>query len=361
MTAKVPAPSPAVNQGPPRWVARSAAQAEAKRQILIWLIFGGTAAAIGLSGADSVLALWAYHPDTTTGWGHLAWQLRQWGAAVPGYIAALGLVALAWPALARKAPELYHAGAVMALAAILGAGLINQVLVQNVADRPRPRETILVGTAPTALPAEFEGNSMPSGHAGIAFTLAAPAFALRRRPKLATAIGLAGVSAGLAVGAGRMVLGAHYATDVLIAGAITLSTASVVATLMQGPHGTIRTIGWRWLVAGVAVATAAIIGGNHFKVTLTHSLPPTMGPATQQLVSALQSGNEGHLGTLRCQPSPIFSNISSTLIVHIEGYGAPISTIQLYEKNGEIYLSHHRGLFHSLRCTAQLPSPPLTP
>ncbi len=358
MIPRLPALLHSVNQGIHTWLAQSAARTFLPEQSLIWGLALPIALALWLSGADVWLAHAAYHPNTAEGLGHAAWALRQWGAAVPGYVAALGLVALAWPPMARRWPTLYYTGAVMALTAVLGAGLINQVLVQNAADRPRPRETVLTGTPATALPAEFEGNSMPSGHAGMAFVLAAPAFTLRRRfPKAAAAVLVGGVAAGVTVGGARMVLGAHYATDVLIAGAISLATASVLAALFQGQNGRMRALGWRWLAAGALAAGVAVVGGNHFKVTL--SLPLTAA-STAHLVA--QRTPEGlRLGTLTC-PLGTPEGPHNTLTVRVEGYGAPISTIQITENDKEISISRHQGLFHSLRCTAHITAPtPLMP
>ena len=145
-------------------------------QLIIWGSLGGLSLMLWLSGLEDTLAHALYQPDITSPWGSMAWSLRQWGAAVPGYMAGAALLLMFWPKLWQKRPLLYQSAAVLVLTAVLGAGLLNQVLVQELTDRHRPRETILIGQTAAALPAELNGNSFPSGHAGIAFALTSPVF-----------------------------------------------------------------------------------------------------------------------------------------------------------------------------------------
>jgi membrane-associated phospholipid phosphatase len=305
--------------------------------LAIWGTFGGVALLGYLSGFEAWLAHAAYQPDISQVWGSIAWWLRQWGAAVPGYIAVGALLALFWPKLWQMRPWLYQACAVLALTALLGAGLVNQVITQELADRHRPRETILIGQAPQNIPAELNGNSMPSGHAGIAFCLAAPFFVWRReRPTLAKAVLATGLAAGAVVGAGRIVLGAHYLSDVLVAGAIALSMASLLALMMAK----VRHIPLWLLLGGFAMAGAAVVLGNHFKLTLTAQLASPLPPITLPCVVAAVPAASGQAPGL--------------LTVHLQGYGAPVSGLKLAITSTTVGLARGFGVFHSLTCNAIL-------
>lgn len=306
-------------------------------QLAIWLMLGGGALVGYLSGVETWLAQAAYQPDLSQTWGAVAWWLRQWGAAVPGYLAVACLLALFWPKLWQRRPLVYQACAVVALSALLGAGLVNQVLIQELADRHRPRETLLVGVTSQQLPAELTGNSMPSGHAGIAFCLAAPFFVWRqRRPHWAQAALATGLASGLVVGGGRIVLGAHYLSDVLIAGAIALSTASVLALLLAR----YRRIPLWLLLGGFAVAGAGVVLGNHFKLTLTTPLPtPLPRLDLPCVVTAIATPAGGQAGVLQ---------------VHLTGFGAPVSGLRLAVTPERVELQRGFGIFHSLSCQATL-------
>lgn len=289
------------------------------------------------TGLEYWLAKLLYQPDLSTPLGATAWWLRQWGAAVPGYLALAGLLVLFWPKLWQRRPLLYQACAVLAFTALLGAGLINQVVVQELADRHRPRETLLVGLAGHQLPAELVGNSMPSGHAGIAFALAAPFFVWRRRrPQWARLALWGGLAVGAMVGLGRIVLGAHYLSDVFIAAAISLATASFLAAGMAR----LQRIHPVWLVGGLIVASAAVLLGNHFRLTLSANLGtplPTINlPCVVNAIPATKPA-EGH-----------------QLQVQLEGYGAPVSNLRLVATSTSVVLGQGLGFFHSISCTALL-------
>lgn len=304
------------------------------RQAVIWGLLGGAAWLVFATGADTWLAQQVYNPQS--GW---AWQLRQHGTKPAVALAVAGLLGLLWPGLCRKAPEVYRTAVVVVLTTLLGAGLISQVLVQDAADRPRPRESVLAPADYTP-PAEFRGNSMPSGHAAMAFVLAAPFFALRRRrPRAAWVFLGTGVTAGLLVGASRMVLGAHFASDVLVAGAITLSAASVFEAvaerLMPVP---------RWVLAAAAVAAGLGLAlGNRFTTDLTLELKE---PFKHIEVPC----------TVTAMPTPGLG--TPTLHVTLKGYGTPLSQLQLYyTADNVVRIQTHKGLYHSLSCTARLNTP----
>jgi membrane-associated phospholipid phosphatase len=224
----------------------------------------------------------------------------------------------------------YQTGAVLVLTALLGAGLLNQVVVQELTDRHRPREWVLAVEPPKS--GDFEGNSLPSGHAGIAFVLAAPWWVLRRQnPTAAKAFLAVGLVWGLVVGFGRMILGAHFLSDVLVAGAISLSVAAMAAAgLRRWQYIPYKVIG---LV--VAVAAAAMVLGNHFVVNLRWDGP----------VQALD---------LPCKIVPMQQLDAAQPVgvsLRLEGYGAPISNLQLKQDVNGVVRLQRGGMFHRLTCT----------
>jgi membrane-associated PAP2 superfamily phosphatase len=305
----------------PRWV---------KECALIWGTLGGLAVAVYLSGCDVWLARAVYAAEPGTTWQQVAWWLRQYGTW-PGALAAVaGLVGLLWPGLWRRRPLVYQTSAVLVLTALLGAGLLNQVVVQELTDRHRPREWVLAAEPPKS--GDFEGNSLPSGHAGIAFVLAAPWWVLRRqKPTVAKVFLAVGLAWGLVVGVGRMVLGAHFLSDVLVAGAISLSVAAMAAAGLRRW----QSIPYKVIGLVVAVAAAAMVLGNHFVVNLRWegSVQAIDLPCKLVAVQA-EAGNAG-----------------AGVNIRLEGYGAPISNLQLIQSVDGVLRLQRGGVFHHLQCT----------
>lgn len=308
----------------------------ASENLLIWATFGTAALLLWVTGLDVLLAHTLYHPTLSPHAFSFATFLRQNGTLPGTILAVLGLIAMLWPRLWKTRPLLYRTAMVVTLTAVLGVGLTNQIIVKNLADRPRPSEVILADTPPTFTDG-FRGNSMPSGHAAMGFILAAPFFPLRRRkPKLAVTFLATGLTAGLVVGTSRMMLGAHFATDVLIAGAIALSAASLFTFMSQRIPRIHPTI----IGAGMLIATLAVILGNRFNITLT--LPIT------EPFKQIQ---------LPCPITAVPAPQQSQLTVILKGYGAPLSNLALVQKDGLITLQRHLGLYHSLTCEATLTTP----
>lgn len=304
-----------------------------QEQALIWIIFGGLALLLYATSMENALARSLYNPESS-----IAWVLRQYGALPGGIAAAVGLILLLLPNLWQTKALFYRSCAALVVAAVLGCGLINQVLIQELANRPRPRETVLA--APTnVLPAEFTGNSMPSGHAAMGFVLAAPFFVLRRKkPKIAYIFLATGITAGAAVGLGRMILGAHFASDILIAGAIALSTASLAAHILElWPR-----IPRRYIAASALAGTLAVVLGNHFTLNLTIPLPEPFRRIE-----------------IPCEVKAVYNANYTipTLQVALSGYGAPVSQLKLINHREVIHLQRHFGLYHGLTCSARLNLP----
>lgn len=302
-------------------------------QALIWGIFGGLALLLYVTGIENTLAITIYAPENS-----ISWWLRQYGALPGGILAIIALLALFIPNLWQSRTLLYRSAAALVISAVLGAGLINQVVIQELADRHRPRETILATSTITPA-AEFSGNSMPSGHAAMGFVLAAPFFVLRRKkPDLANISLATGLTVGTVVGLGRMMLGAHFASDILIAGAIALSTASLAAYfLYHWPRIPRRYIALAALMGGLAV-----ILGNHFKLTLNMPLPEPFRRIE-----------------IPCDVKAVYNARYTipTLQVELSGYGAPVSQLKLINRHNVIRLQKYYGLYHGLTCAARLNLP----
>lgn len=285
---------------------------------------------VWLTNLDWSLATALFNPDNP-----FARATRSYGAFITGCLAFGTLPILFWPRLAKTHPLLYRSAAVLVLTAVLGTGLINQIIVKQLADRPRPRDTMLAMSAnlPEVYFTELKGNSMPSGHAGQAFVLMAPFFVLiGRRKKLATAVLTLGAVAGAVVGTGRMVAGAHYISDVIVAGGIVLLTAATVAWWLERRNKAIPV--W-WIIGGFLIGASAIVLGNKFKIDLVYDSPrPWRALDIPCPLTSQPDGNVTH---------PIIR-------VHLTGYGAPLSQLQLAERNGTVKLHTGIGLFHSMEC-----------
>ena len=105
---------------------------------------------------------------------------------------------------------------------IVGPGLVVNELLKEHWGRPRPLQVIDFDGKQQFLPVWHkgvagEGASFPSGHAAIGFYLCAPFFFLWAdgKRRWALLILILGMSYGLLMGIGRIVQGAHFASDVL--------------------------------------------------------------------------------------------------------------------------------------------------
>jgi membrane-associated PAP2 superfamily phosphatase len=309
-----------------------------KEQAIIWVPLGGLALILWLTGLDTALAHLFYQTDFDHHYHQLATFMRHKGTLPGTVFASLALFTLFWPHIWRKKPMFYRTALVVVLTAVFGVGLINQIAVKKWADRPRPHEVILADD-PIIVTDSFRGNSMPSGHAAMGFIFAAPFFALRRkRPQLAKNVLVAGLIAGTVLGMSRMALGAHFATDVLIAGAITLSSASFFAFAAAR----ISRIPLRYIALGMLIFALCLMLGNRFSnLRLSMEIPEPF-----------------HTIDLPCQITSVPADVSvPTLKVNLRGYGAPLSTLDLQNKYNVISIKKHFGLYHGLKCTAQLSLP----
>lgn len=159
------------------------------------------------------------------GWVHSdfwLWQLLYKAGMVPGLLIGLaGMVCLLAGFKVRSLWRYWRPSLFLFLLLAIGPGLlVNSVFKENWG-RPRPRQVVEFGGDMPFLPVwqkgvAGEGNSFASGHASIGFYTLAPFFVLRRRNRFWARVALAaGMTYGALMGAGRMVQGGHFFSDVV--------------------------------------------------------------------------------------------------------------------------------------------------
>ncbi len=127
----------------------------------------------------------------------------------------------------------------LVLVAAVGPGLLVNVVFKDHYGRPRPREVRELGGEERFLPVWVKGEdpqakSFPCGHCAMGFYLSTPYLVLRRRRrKLALAFLAAGIGAGLALGAARMMAGGHFLSDVIWAGGMVWLAALALHRLLS--------------------------------------------------------------------------------------------------------------------------------
>lgn len=134
-----------------------------------------------------------------------------------GFIWLLGSAALLIPKQTRRI-------GVLALAALLGSVLIDNVILKNVIARTRPYETI---AGLTSLVGAQKDYSFPSGHTGSSFAAAVVLF--RGLPKK---YGIPALVLAFLIGLSRLYVGVHYPTDV-VCGAL-IGTGIALLTYWAG-------------------------------------------------------------------------------------------------------------------------------
>lgn len=248
------------------------------------------------------------------------------------------LMVVTWPFSHKRHAGIVRSCALVLLTAAFGCGLLNQTFIKESVERPRPRETGMLSVdMPSTNLDGFRGNSMPSGHAGFALLLAVPFIALRReRPVMAQRFLLAGSLATAIVGVSRMVLGAHYLSDVLVAAALTLGTAFVLDLALRR-YGTPRPLVWLVLVL---VVVGSMVTFNRFTMTYSMLLPTDFKRISLPCsVSVIE--------TAEVTANPV-------LTLEVDAYGAPKSMLSVVNDDGVIRLDHGMGFFHTITCKGTL-------
>lgn len=150
--------------------------------------------------------------------------------------------ALLWLIISLVRPRMLpwgarEAGFVIAVFA-LGPGLLVNVVFKDNWGRARPRDVTQFGgtrqfTPPMVLADQCDKNcSFTAGHPAAAFALASLAWLVGTRRR--RTILLLAVLAGAAAGAGRVVQGAHFTSDVLFSALIMFLTISLMTKVL--PH-----------------------------------------------------------------------------------------------------------------------------
>jgi membrane-associated PAP2 superfamily phosphatase len=175
------------------------------------------------SDLDMQLARLCYLPEE--GWRfENFWlvQLLYQRGMLPGLL--IGLVGLGGLLLGWKLPKLrrqWRSYLLLVLLLLIGPGLLVNTVFKDNWGRSRPKHVIEFGGQLPFIKVWDRGErgiskSFPSGHASIGFYLIAPYFVLRKRRKLlAKGFLLGGTLYGALMGAGRIVQGGHFPSDVL--------------------------------------------------------------------------------------------------------------------------------------------------
>ena len=125
------------------------------------------------------------------------------------FITSLGNGGMIWIAatIALLIPKKTRRAGVMSAVALLGSLIINNNIVKNIVQRPRPFVTFTDLQIIIPIPSEF---SFPSGHTSSSFAAAAVFY--RHLPKK---LGLPSVILAGLIGFSRLYVGVHYPTDVI--------------------------------------------------------------------------------------------------------------------------------------------------
>lgn len=286
---------------------------------------------------DQSLAV-ALHDKTN----EFAWFLRQY-SNIPGVLISLfGLAFIVITPWRLKSPLVRRLLLIWLATLILGGGLLAGFVMKESFQRPRPRETVLLDgqqefTQAFSNKAEIRGKSFPSGHAAMAFMMAVPFFALRRRkPITAWTILIFGIGFGCTVGWARMVLGAHFLTDIIWAGAVVLGSASIFSRFIS-EEVDIQT---RYTLPFLAFVAGSIVYFNKFNITLVWESKESVPIIALNLPCS--------------KPTELSTDQISKVEVQVTGYGAPLTYLQLIDRTGVISLDTSKGFYRDLACSVKI-------
>lgn len=176
-----------------------------------------------------------YRPDALNHWplaNRLPWSILYRAAPwITGSLVLAGLAGLAAGALRRH--EAWHRwGAFVLLTVVIGPGILINTVFKDHWNRPRPREIVEFGGVLHYAPAPLRGESgasFPCGHCSVGFLYGLGWWIWRRRrPALARVALVAGLTAGGALGLGRMAAGGHFFSDVIWSALLAFAVAHVL-------------------------------------------------------------------------------------------------------------------------------------
>lgn len=192
-------------------------------------------AARGFIHAQDTLVLWLYDWTPPIGRGlALMAGLHAWLAP----LIAMGLSAAGHPEAARRCRGPWrHVSIVFLCAALLGPGLIIEGIFKNTVGRPRPVQIEAFGGTAT-FQGPFARGDNPEAHRSFCSSHAAAGFALMGLgltcgPVWRRRWFLIGLVSGAVIGAGRIMQGGHFLSDVIFAFYTVWLSCELVAWLDQ--------------------------------------------------------------------------------------------------------------------------------
>ena len=198
-------------------------------------------AIIGWTNADLEIARLFY--DSGKGWflgQELPWYFLYHYGNVPGIILAGGGFLVFVASFFRNELSPYKKiGLFLAIFMVLGPGLVVNTVFKEHWGRPRPGDIVNFGGKQTFHQSwetgeAGQGESFPSGHASVGFFLFAPFFFLgKSHRKAAFAFLYLGIAFGFLMGAGRIIQGGHFLTDVIWSGLFTYLTGLILAYIFR--------------------------------------------------------------------------------------------------------------------------------
>jgi lipid A 4'-phosphatase len=198
-------------------------------------------AIIGWTDADLKMARLFYTPGK--GWligQEILWYLLYHYGNIPGVILAVGGFFVFVISFLRKELRPYRKiGLFLAIFMMLGPGLVVNTVFKDHWGRPRPSDTVNFGGTMQfhqvwEIGKAGQGESFPSGHAAVGFFLVAPFFILEKtHRKVAFACLCLGIVFGFFMGAGRIIQGGHFLTDVIWSGLFTYLTGITLAYVFR--------------------------------------------------------------------------------------------------------------------------------
>jgi lipid A 4'-phosphatase len=205
------------------------------------LLLVGSTLLFRLTNFDMEIEKLFYSPGT--GWflrDANPWAFLYRYGNIPGIImASIGLLVFIFSFFYRRVSHCRKVGLFLCLVMLVGPGLVVNATFKHHWGRPRPRQIQELGGNQRFLPVwqkgiQGEGKSFPSGHASVGFYLFTPFFFLRRNGKKWGIFFLClGLFYGVFMGAGRMIQGAHFPSDVVWAGGFTYFTALILSFLFR--------------------------------------------------------------------------------------------------------------------------------
>jgi lipid A 4'-phosphatase len=181
---------------------------------------------IVLTNADIEIEKLLYSPEK--GWfmgRNMPWYfLYNYGNISAILLSAGGLVTLVLSFFHKKLLPYRKISFFLMIFMILGPGLLVNTIFKDHWGRPRPADIVNFGGIETfhqiwEKGQPKEGKSFPSGHASVGFFMFSPFFFLRKSSRKSAYIFLClGIFYGTLMGAGRMIQGGHFLSDVVWSG-----------------------------------------------------------------------------------------------------------------------------------------------